>query len=218
VSIDGDQSTHDRIRRKGVFEKATAGIREIIRLPNRPRVAISTVITDVNYHELEKSYILAEAMGVDILNYNHLWIQTDRMVLDQQSHPDLPQSGRVAWQLSTQMIDSNSVYESLQSIRKKKPRVLLNEYPQLDREETRVYYHHPEQLVKVSSSRCAWQTMKIYPDGEVGICREHHAGNVQERPLREIWNNPRYRKFRRYLSEKGTCPICPRCCLLFSRM
>ena len=60
--------------------------------------------------------------------------------------------------------------------------------------------------------------MKIYPDGEVGLCREYHAGNVQNEPLHAIWNNARYRDFRRYLREKGTCPICSRCCLLFSRM
>ena len=95
---------------------------------------------------------------------------------------------------------------------------MVNEYPHLDREETRTYYQEPEKLVKVHNSRCAWQSTRIYPDGEVGICREYHAGNVQEQSLREIWNNPRYRNFRRYLREQGTCPICSRCCLLFTRV
>jgi MoaA/NifB/PqqE/SkfB family radical SAM enzyme len=96
--------------------------------------------------------------------------------------------------------------------------VVVHEYPELNREQTRIYYRQPEQLVKVHNSRCAWQTMKIYADGEVGICREYHAGNVRNQPLREIWNNPEYRQFRGYLNKKGTCPICSRCCLVFSRM
>ena len=218
VSIDGDQSTHDQIRSQGAYQRAVSGIQEILKLPDRPLVAISTVIMDTNYMELEKSFTLAEELGVDILNFNHLWIQTDQMILDQQSHPDLPQSGRVLWRVNTQDIDSNCVYDSLHSIHKKKRRILVNVYPELNREETSTYYYQPEQLVKVHSSRCAWQTMKIYPDGEVGICREYHAGNVQGQILREIWNNQRYRKFRRYLSERGTCPICSRCCLVFSKM
>jgi len=218
VSIDGDQATHDQIRGQGTFKRAVSGIQEILKMPDRPLVAISTVIMDINHKELLKSYSLAEGLGVDILNFNHLWIHTDQMVLVQQDQPDLPQSGRVLWQVNTQDIDSNRVFDSIQSVQKKKRRVLVNVYPELNREETSTYYHQPDQLVKVRSSRCAWQTMKIYPDGEVGICREYHAGNVQDQPLREIWNNPRYRKFRRYLSEKGTCPICSRCCLVFSKI
>jgi len=218
VSIDGDQAIHDQIRSPGAFGRAISGIQEVLKRADRPLVAISTVITDINYKKLENSSIQAEALGVDILNFNHLWIQTDQMILDQQGDPDLPQSGRVLWQVNTQAIDSDCVYESLRSIRKRKPRLLVNEYPELNREETRIYYHQPEQLVKVRSSRCVWQTMKIYPDGEVGICREYHAGNVRDQPLREIWNNPRYRQFRCYLSGRGTCPICSRCCLVFTRM
>lgn len=218
VSIDGDQATHNQIRGKGAFERAVAGIQEILKLPDRPVVGISTVITDVNYRDLEKSFTLAETLGVDLLNFNHLWIQTDQMVREQQKNPELHQSGRVLWKVNSLAIDSNHVFDSIRSIQKQKHRVLVHVYPDLNREETRAYYQQPEQLVKVTSTRCAWQVMRIYPGGEVGICREHHAGNVRDQPLREIWNNPRYCQFRRYLREKGTCPICSRCCYVFSRM
>ena len=218
VSIDGSEATHDQIRSQGAFKRAVSGIQEILKMPDRPLVAISTVIMDINHKELHKSHSLAEALGVDILNFNHLWIHTDHMIQDQQDQPDLPQTGRVLWLVNTQEIDSNWVYDSLHTIHKKRRRFLLHEYPELNREETSTYYHQPEQLVKVLSSRCAWQSIKIYPNSEVGICREYHAGNVQNQPLREIWDNPRYRKFRHYLREKGTCPICSRCCLVFSKL
>ncbi len=218
VSIDGDQATHDLIRGQGAYERAIAGVQEILKLPGHPLVAISTVITDINYRDLEKSFTLAENLGVDFLNFNHLWMQTDQMILDQQEYPDLPQSGRVLWKVNTQDIDSNCVFDFIRSIQKNKHRALVNVYPEMNREETTIYYQQPEQLVKVRSTRCAWQLMKIYPNGEVGICREHHAGNVQDQPLREIWNNQRYRRFRGYLREKGTCPICSRCCWVFAKM
>ncbi len=218
VSIDGDQELHDRIRGAGAYERAIAGIQAIMRQPDHPKVAITTVITDINWHKLSASLDLAEGLGVELLNFNHLWIHTDQMILAQGNQPYLSESGRILWRINTQAIDSECVYQSLQSIHKQKRRVIVNEYPRLSREETRSYYQDPEKLVKVHSSRCAWQTMRIYPDGQVGICREYHAGNVTEQSLREIWNNPRYRNFRRYLRENGTCPICSRCCLLFTRM
>ena len=218
VSVDGDQSIHDQIRGQGVFERAVAGIQKIMRIPTRPLVGMSTAIMDINFKDLEKSFDVAEALGVDILNFSHLWIQTDQMILDQQRYPRLPQSGRVLWKINTQEIDSHSVFDNIHSIKKKNRCVLVNEYPELNREQTRTYYQQPEQLVKVRSTRCAWQVTRIYPNGEVGICREYHAGNVQSQPLRDIWNNQKYRNFRRYLRDQGTCPICSRCCWVFSKM
>jgi MoaA/NifB/PqqE/SkfB family radical SAM enzyme len=218
VSIDGDQETHDRIRSQGTYGKAVAGIREIMKQPDRPMVAISTVITDINYKNFGRTFSLAEELGVDLLNYQHLWIHSDEMISEVRDMPDNPTSGRILWQINPQKIDGEVVYEALQSIHRTKHRLLIHEYPRLDRGQTHIYYREPEQLVKVRSSRCAWQSMKIYPDGEVGICREYHAGNVKDQPLREIWNNQKYRNFRRYLKENGTCAICSRCCLLFTRL
>ena len=120
--------------------------------------------------------------------------------------------------MNTQNIESDCVYDSIRSMGEKKHHFLLHVYPDMSREETRIYYQQPEKLVKAGYSRCAWQVTRIYPDGEVGICREHHAGNVKDQPLKEIWNNAKYRNFRQYLAKKGTCPICSRCCLFFTRM
>jgi MoaA/NifB/PqqE/SkfB family radical SAM enzyme len=218
VSIDGNEQTHDQIRGPGAYARAVAGIKEVLKLPDRPIVGITTVITDVNYMHLRHSFTLAESLGVDVLNFNHLWIQTNQMVLNQNNNPGLPQSGRVFWQIDPQVIDGNCVFDSIRSIRANSRHIMVNAYPELSREDARIYYQQPEQLIKFRSTRCAWQTMKIYPDGEVGICREHHAGNVQDQQLREIWNNKRYRDFRRYLKKRRICPICSRCCWFFSRI
>ena len=95
VSIDGDRQTHDEIRSSGSFEKAVRGIQEILRYPDHPVVGISTVINDINHEELENTYLLAEALGVDVLNFNHLWIQTEKMVKEQQELSELYQTGQV---------------------------------------------------------------------------------------------------------------------------
>jgi MoaA/NifB/PqqE/SkfB family radical SAM enzyme len=51
VSIDGVEATHDQIRSPGVYKRAVSGIQEIIRMPDRPLVGISTIIMDINHSE-----------------------------------------------------------------------------------------------------------------------------------------------------------------------
>ncbi len=134
VSIDGCEETHDRIRSQGAYKKAVAGIEEILRMPDRPLVAISTVIMDNNHTELQESFSLAEALGVDMLNFNHLWMHTDEMVQEQKfqsdqtihqdqevwtDQPDLPQNGRVLWKVNTEDIDPDCVFDALQAIKRR---------------------------------------------------------------------------------------------------
>ena len=57
----------------------------------------------------------------------------------------------------------------------------------------------------------------IMPNGDVATCRDHTdyvVGNIQDDSLLSIYNNDRYRAFRRALKscENGLFPICARCC------
>ena len=65
--------------------------------------------------------------------------------------------------------------------------------------------------------RClfAWHSTVINADGEVFPCQYHawSMGNIRKEPLARIWNNERYRHFRRVL-RKGLLPGCARCCKL----
>jgi hypothetical protein len=75
-----------------------------------------------------KSFTLAQELGVDFLNFNHLRMQTDQMVQEQQNLRRLHQSGRVLWQVSAKDIDSSCVFESIRAIRKMRRGVLVSEY------------------------------------------------------------------------------------------
>ncbi|MFN2141946.1 MAG: radical SAM protein [Candidatus Promineifilaceae bacterium] len=218
ISIDGPKNLHDTIRGKGSFTRAVDGIERVLSRNRRPIVCISTTISDLNFGQLEAVYDLADDLGVDAYNINHLWFQTDEMTAQQMSSPQATTKGRVLWQLNPFDIDPEVVYQSLQKIRAKNSHMLFNELPRLNGEETRIYYHNPGQLVKVNETRCAWLVMRIWPNGDVRLCRESVAGNVQNQPLNKIWNNDRYLKFRRVLAKRGTFPICNRCCHLFPRV
>jgi len=215
ISIDGDEETHDRLRAIGSYNRAVEGTMEILKRPVRPLVCISTVITDLNYQDLEAVFTLAEDLGVDAFNVNHLWIQTDNMVSAHKARSCSWTTSPVAWRIRLEAIDTDQVYDSLRSLQLRRRRVRMNVFPNLTRNETRIYYKEPEQLVKGRQVQCAWLVTRVWPNGDVQICREYIAGNVLEEPLHRIWNNQRYRSFRQLLVQNVTPPICSRCCLFF---
>ncbi len=218
VSIDGDDTVHDRVRRPGAFGRAAAGIGEILRQPAHPIVAISCAVNDLNVDSLEALHALAVSLRVDALNFNHLWIQTDAMVAEQGQHAALPKAGRVNWNVHIPSVDPDRIHGSIQRVRRLRSPIVVNAYPELNREETAVYYRQPEQLVKESNTSCAWFQIRVWPDGDVRMCRESSCGNVRLEDLAAIWNGRRFREFRGYLARNGVCPICARCCYFFMRV
>jgi MoaA/NifB/PqqE/SkfB family radical SAM enzyme len=57
----------------------------------------------------------------------------------------------------------------------------------------------------------------VWPNGDVKPCREWVVGNVNQTPAMEVWNGEKFRSFRRLLAERGTLPICARCCYMAYR-
>ncbi|MBM4372955.1 MAG: radical SAM protein [Deltaproteobacteria bacterium] len=85
--------------------------------------------------------------------------------------------------------------------------------PVLSPSELRSWYS-PEWRLR---RRCLviWRAALINADGGVLPCQYYlqPAGYVPERPLRELWNGPELREFRRVLRH-GLLPGCRRCCKL----
>lgn len=85
VSLDGDRQVHDRIRGAGTFDRATAGIRNLIAWGRPP--AIAAAVTRENIDSVERVVSLIAAMGLKVL---HLFLphQTGRLVADPRGVPD----------------------------------------------------------------------------------------------------------------------------------
>lgn len=72
---------------------------------------------------------------------------------------------------------------------------------------------------KVPHNRCWWiyySTVVLWDGSVVPCCRdaqgEHIMGNLLEQSLSEIWNNERYRRFRRVIRERQSqLPLCRLC-------
>ncbi len=225
VSLDGPREVHDRIRgMPGVFDRVRDGIRNVIDAKRRagsalPYVRLNCTLTKANQEVLPDVVALAEEWGVDSLSFQHLWFTTPEVL---QQHND---QFREAFGQDSQGLSGFLVGDMAPD-----PEVLDRElgelgqvssgqlpvyvYPELDSAQMRRFYREPEYAIR-RMCRSRWFRTDVMPNGDVIPCLSYVTGNVRVSQFSDIWNNGRYRQFRKRLL-KGLFPGCMRCCGLFS--
>lgn len=219
VSVDGPAEIHDTIRGGKSFSRLASGVQTILQQEKRPIVYVNMTISNLNCGQLLPIYELAKSWGVDGLNFNHLWMQTDEMLTClHHEFPDFA-ADEIAWQVQPEAVDVGQLADQLERIRKLNQfePMLVTELPKLNRAEIATWYQHPAEFVKYQTTRCAWTRMKIWPDGRIKPCREWVVGNVAEQHLMEIWHSSLFAGFRGLLAEHGVIPLCSRCCYMTHR-
>ncbi len=188
VSLDGPRETHDRFRgRDGAFGDALRSIRYFAGLPGCV-VAAGTTVTAVNFGRLNETFGIVVESGAS--NWGiHLPVKEGRAA----GRPDL-------------FLSRRQLAHLLRFVAKKRnyfPVTMADEFG---------YCGDWEPLVRDLPLTCgAGRTQcVILPDGSVVPCttldRLTSAGNIQERPLREIWE----RGFAelRHWTPQGRCAKC----------
>lgn len=219
VSVDGPRETHNLIRGKRSFERLERGLKSILDQSNRPIVFISMAISDMNFDKLIPTYELARDWGVDGLNFNHLWMQTDEMVERLNLSSTLFSGDHVGWKVNNAAIDVEYLADCLEIIREisRGGEMIVIESPYLNRQEIADWYLEPEVPVKHETVRCGWIRMKLWADGKIKPCRDWEVGDIAVDHANEIWNGKAYREFREILKDQGMLPICTRCCFMAHR-
>lgn len=215
VSLDGPPEIHNRIRGRKSFELLVEGLDTILRLPKRPVVFVNMAICDLNSDQLLNMYDLTVKLGVDGINYNHLWMQTDELAKAfNAQYASIFTTDKVEWDVHPELVDTQQVTDALASIKRRSWRspLIVMENPSLSRPESELWYRKPTHFVKWTTTRCAWNRMRVWPDGSVKGCRDWTVGSIVQEHMMDIWNGPRLRSFRQLLATHGTIPICARCC------
>jgi MoaA/NifB/PqqE/SkfB family radical SAM enzyme len=219
VSVDGPRETHTAVRGAKSFDRLVEGIKTILEQTNRPNVIVSTAISNINYNKLVQVYELAQSWGVDGMNFNHLWMQTSEIVEAYNSQSTIFPVSEVAWSIKPGDVDVAKLADEIETIRRRNwgKRLTFTETPYLKRDEIAVWYKKPEQFVKWDTATCAWNHLRVWPDGNVRPCRTWEVGNIAKQHAMEIWNGKEIRNLRQTLAENGALAICARCCLFAYR-
>ncbi len=188
VSLDGPREVHDSFRgRKGSWQEAMDAIRFFKSLPG-VRVCAGTTVTSTNYRYLEETFHLVAASGADQWGI-HLLVP----------------EGRAAYR-SDLFLSKTQLRRLIRFIARKR------KYFKVEMADEIGYLGSFEPLVRDFPLTCGAGRSQcvILPDGEVVPCttldRSFSAGNIYQRPLREIWEKG-FSKLREYEPE-GKCREC----------
>ncbi|MFN3651572.1 MAG: radical SAM protein [Armatimonadota bacterium] len=223
LSLDGPREVHDAVRGvEGTFERARRGARRLLELRDArrsasPELLINAALTGHTYESAAEVARLAREFGALALNFQHFWFLTRQMVDAHNARwgDCFPlEYGRIGG-TATEGIDTDALFETMQRLRREDFGLPIHFYPELDREQLRIYYAEPERFVLQRTPDCAWISTDILPNGDVSPCFELVCGNLREQSFEEIWNSDSFRAHRQRLAGAGPYPVCARCCAYF---
>jgi MoaA/NifB/PqqE/SkfB family radical SAM enzyme len=227
LSLDGNKELHDSIRgMPGLFDKIMAGLEKIHEIKiakglKKPFVNIQCTITKYNYRFLEQMLDVARSAHADSLTFHNL-IFVNKSVLERQRKCDKELGSNSAdwdgFEFEPE-IDVELLSEKIDRIMGQKHGFGVDFFPNLSKEDLRVYYKDPSIVPLGYKSRCMspWVVGYVFPDGEVRPClnSSYTFGNIQDVPFKDIWNSDEAIKFRRTLKGHGIFPACARCTELY---
>ncbi|HUB81290.1 MAG TPA: radical SAM/SPASM domain-containing protein [Bryobacteraceae bacterium] len=224
ISLDGwdEPSSLERGKVPGSFAAIMDGIAEIKRLRGKrpfPIIRISTAITKVNYHSIDKIAHAVYDAGVRDWLIQNYFFATDEIMRRHQEFKDRTGVGdkvmlhhipgnnsylnktEVA-ELKASMARTRAFVESVSDMR-------VNFDWNLDLEK----YYSPAPPSPESSCSLPYTRVDVFPDGRLALCGDGYTiGNILEGTIEDAWNSERMKEFRRVYESARIMPMCFRCC------
>jgi len=220
LSLDGPEEVHNKIRRDpSAYDKlidAIGYVREEkkIRAAGYPLINLNGVILEENHHLLYRNIEIIKALGLDAHTFQ---------ICD-------PSWSRSGWRLSdnismkektiqqVEQINRNELSGSLEKILNtaKRLNIKVNFLPRVSIKQILDYY---ENKFDLSEWQCLqpWSVIRISPYGDVFPCLNYNIGNIRNNSVENLWNNAKYRLFRKTLKKASLFDSCVGCCKMIPK-
>lgn len=225
VSIDGYGDNHDINRdRAGLFDTVVGNLENLKALKGRhkkPMLDIKSIILDNNLDDMPKLYRLCEELDADFLSLAFLRNNNlkQNAVLRKEFGPEFYEN-EFPIEKYFNIEHFKEMYRELVSL-EKMGKTKIRWAPKFD------YFDNKLQGIEnlFSQGDCSppniyspcmypWSNALITPEGDMYPCLSYKIGNVKERPLIEVWNDTKFRCFRKNLKARGVFNSCQLCCEL----
>jgi radical SAM protein with 4Fe4S-binding SPASM domain len=113
------------------------------------------------------------------------------------------------------IINSQLILEQIKKLRLLRPKIPVIFLPNIRISDIKNYYDNKSFPLKKNKCLAPWFTSFVQPNGDVIPCDEVNIimGNLKNDNLNNIWNNKKYRDFRKNIQRYGIShQICKRCC------
>lgn len=221
VSLDGYGETHNQNRcKEEIFDKIISNLENLKSQKPRQMVDIKTIVLENNLDDLVKLYKLCDEMNFEFLSISFLrnnnWKQNS--ILQDNFIPEFNQNYPIKPYFDIEHF--KEVYKEIESLKGKtklrfSPKFEYSKNPLQSIEE---FFALPED--KPTSEiykKCTYpyNNMMINPEGFVYPCLSMKIGNVKDKTLKQLFNDPKYCCFRKNLKANGgTFGACQLCCEL----
>jgi len=211
VSLDGDETLHDRIRNiPGAFKKLKEGVQYLKTLNSHFRVTARTVIHKLNYKNWPAIIEAAKEMGLDQVSFlpadisSHAFNRATLWDKDRQNEvlpteDDLAEMQEILHTITNQyaaLFENGFIAESPGKLQK-----IHDHYSAL----------YGRNAFPYKKCNAPWVSAVIEADGTVRPCFFHEAiGNIRDASLDKILNSEKAKQFRKELDvqENETCVKC----------
>lgn len=237
VSLDGPEEFNDEQRGKGVFAKAKRGIEKLYearaaRPESNMEIGLNMVVTPTNHKQIARMFFESidlsklDCISIEMQSYlteeNHN--QYVKLLEEKFDVKGAPIARGFVQDISKFAdMDFEEIFNQVQAVKEECERrgIFVNLYPKFNSvEDIRKYFTANWHEMSKVNKRCVfpWISTEVNALGNVTSCHAFYdltLGNVNETPLLDIWNGPRYSKYRNHL-KKELLPICQGCCLFYN--
>ncbi len=216
VSIDGTEEFHDSKRKKdGAYRTAVEGLKKLVETKRAeklllPHIKIACIIDPNKPENAEHVLELANKIGVDEVAYGHLMFHPGELEKEQiEIYNKTGLGGPYMTGMTIENLD-NAEVEKIENFVKtadKRSKLRVSFVPH-DIDIASFYsFNHPS-----TKSACLtpWISATILPNGDISPCLEFKIGNIKEKKFSDIWNDKKWREFRKY-RKCQQFPACFRC-------
>ena len=217
ISLDGLKETHDRIRGRGVFEKAIKVIRE---LDSDTKLHINTVILKENVWELLELYRFLKKENVSSITFQYEMKYNKKEY--EEANIQLADAGITGSFFSDCVMDSME-FGTLDNIKD-----IIDMLKNEERECTKIHFapcfFAEDPLAYKDLSRMKQHNficrdlvdgiLKVDPAGNVMLCEAMNLAvyNLRESSIEEIWNSKQMKQLRKSMCSNNMFELCYRCC------
>ncbi len=229
VSLDGWGETHDRNRgQAGIFDKIISNL-ELLnqkRKKSKPMVDIKTIVLNNNLEDIFKLYKYCSDMGFEFFSISFLRNNDlkQNSVLKESFEPVFyePSYDIKPYFDVEKFIDIYKEMISLKSDTKirfapkfeggKTEDVIQKIKNFFEPDDPSLLKRHPSEIYH--PCKYPFSNIMINPSGDVYPCLSFKIGNVKEKTIKEIFNLPKYKCFRKNLKISKSFSSCQLCCEL----
>lgn len=222
VSLDGYGVNHDKNRNKeGIFEKIILNLEKLNskKGSDKPMVDIKTIVLEDNLDDIVRLYKLCEEMNFDFLSISFL------------RNNDLKQNSILRETFGEEFyakkypikpyFDMEHFKEVYRQIIAIKGKTQLRFSPKFEGGDTlakveKFFAYSEDKPIQEIYEPCKYpfSNMMINPQGDVYPCLSLKIGNVREKSLKEVFNEPKICCFRKNLKASKVFESCQMCCEL----